>query len=80
MTLGRVIDVLVLETLILLVLRVCLLSQHFLSYSVIAAACMNIWGHNPTFYQVSVPFVNSCINQDFSRILQDEVHMLTRCV
>jgi hypothetical protein len=37
-------------------------------------------GHNLSSYQISFPFVNSHLDQDFSGILQNEADVLTRYI
>jgi hypothetical protein len=38
---------------------------------------LDVWGHNLPSHQVSFPFVNSHLDQDFSGILQNEADVLT---
>jgi hypothetical protein len=40
----------------------------------------DIWGNNLSSYQVSFPFVNLDMDQDFSGILWNEVDVLTRYI
>jgi hypothetical protein len=39
---------------------------------------LDIQGHNLSSYQVSFPFLNSYLDQDFSGILQNETDVLTK--
>jgi hypothetical protein len=41
---------------------------------------LDILGHNSSSHQVSFPFVNSYLDQDFYVILQNEAEVLTRYI
>jgi hypothetical protein len=52
----------------------------FSSGNIVAGACFELCGHKVPFYQVTFPFVNSYLDQDFSGILQIETDVLTHCI
>jgi hypothetical protein len=45
--------------------------------NIVAGVVLDIEGHNLSSYQVSFPFVNSYLDQDFSGILQNKADVLT---